>query len=35
MGESSDEFQGKKETEAALIDFIGLVKEDTDLVNDP
>ena len=35
MGEGSDECQEKEEREATLRDFIGLIKEETDLVNDP
>ena len=34
MGGSSDECQ-EKEREATLRDFIGFIKEETDLVNDP
>ena len=35
MGESSDECQVKERREATLRDFIGFIKEETDLVNDP
>ena len=36
MGESRDKCQEKKkEREATLRDFIGFIKEETDLVNDP
>ena len=35
MGESNNECKEKERQEATLMDFIGLIKEETDLVNDP
>ena len=35
MGESNDECKEKERQEATLMDFIGLIKEETDFVNDP